>query len=529
MTIPFDVKQILIYLTIRMEYKPVPEVSLVVGQRYYIVPKSRLLSNKLVKIVNSTTRYSRFDAQSLPEAKKMKILLLSAVLDSKGAGWSSALRFSKFWNKNNEPASDTRKSTDEQVYFSFTPTPVPTVMGSTVTAEDAKKTIGELSENVIPESMRAPIEAEAGAGSVTVSAPEIRTVMSPAVKKTTDELITTLRLGEARVSISDILKRKNAPQLENLTNRLLHRTQAMQILPSDYPMPPYQYYGDQHVKVYSPYGAIELLIESQRFTHDQKAHYIRELVNKGADPSKALVTAILHNNIRALNVLLDLGADPNYVSEYKTTDGTQRFLTSPLLVAIPTRMTEVNDVWVYYVHSILKTLIQHRTFVMDERDGLTLMNRNSVPDGTPVYETVAFITPKLLGTFRERLNEHADAITRYSALPKRDLRVLEQLNKYAEILKGCIHYLEEEAVKQGALLAEPGGPAYEEARARAYGNKIGTREEQLARNRAANESVHLSISSFSNEHVGSTALADNGVRGGTRKQRRPTHRRQTRR
>jgi hypothetical protein len=494
-----------------MEYKPVEAVNLVVGQRFYIVPKSRLVSNKLVTIVSSTIRYQRFEIKPIPDTKKNTIFLLSAVLTSKSDGWYTSFTFDNFWNKDNAPSKDTRKSTEEYVYFSFTPTPAPTVMGSTVTSKEAKATIGELAENVLPASMR-PVEkpeAGAGAGSALVAPelPEIRTAMTPAIKKTTDELIATLRLGEARVSVSDILKRKNTPQLENLVNRLLYRTHAIQILPSDYPIPPGDYYGPKHVNVYSPYGAIELLIESQRFTHEQKERYIREMVHMGADPSKALVTAILYSDLHCLNVLLDLGADPNYVSEYKSTDEKQRFLTSPLLVAIPARFAETNNNWAH-IQPILQTLIQHRTFVLNAEGELTRMERNSLPDGTLVYETVAFITPKILDTFNLRLQDHIRATAEKKARFVGRNFISEA--RYTEVVQRWIHYLEEESEKQGALLAEPGGLAYEEARARAYGPALGTRNEQLARNAAANMTMR---------HT---------AEGGSRKRRTTHRRRQTR-
>jgi hypothetical protein len=503
-----------------MEYKLVAADTLVVGQRYYIVPKSRLVSNKLVTIVHSRPPYNKIDPKPVPAAKKNTILLLSAVFngaDTSSPPFYGIVRFSNFLNKDNEKVKDSRKPTEEYVYYSLTPSPVPSVMGSSVTTEEAKATIGELAENVLPASMRpaaADPEAGAGAGSESVSVPEIRTAMTPAVRKTTDELITTLRLGESRVSISDILKRKNTPQLENLENRLLSRNSAILILPSDYPIPPPRYYGVQNVDVYSPYGAIELLMVSHHIFADQKDRYIREMVLKGADPSKALVTAILMNDLRSLNTLLDLGADPNYVSEYKSTDGTQRFLTSPLLAAIPARIPDVNSL--AHIRPILETLTQHRTFVMDEHDVLTRTNRNSVPDGTPVYETMAYITQKILDIFHTRLNEHTDFVNKYRTLTTHNPHVLQHYNEYTEMLQGWIQYLEEESAKQGGLLAEPGGPAYEEARARAYGKNIGTREAQLARNAAANEAVRTSL------------LPGSGVLGGSRKRVRQT-RRQTRR
>jgi hypothetical protein len=512
-----------------MEYKPVAAVSLVVGQRYYIIPKSRLVSNKLVTIVHSKPPYNKIDPKPVPAAKKNTILLLSAVFDradTSSPPFYGVFMFSNFLNKDNEKVKDSRKSTEEYVYYSFTATPVPSVMGASVTNEEARATIGELAENVLPASMRpaaaaADPEAGAGAGSESVSVsvvPEIRSAMTPAVRKTTDELITTLRLGESRVSVSDILKRKNTPQLENLENRLLYRNFAIQILPTNYPIPPLQYYGVQTVNVYSPYGAIELLIESRHIFADQKDRYIREMVLKGADPSKALVTAILMNDLRSLNTLLDLGADPNYVSEYKSTDGTQRFLTSPLLTAIPARMPDYGHS-LAHIRPVLETLTQHRTFVMDEHDVLTRTNRNSVPDGTPVYETIAYITQKILDVFHARLNEHTDFVNKYRTLPTHNPHVVQHYNKYTEMLQGWIQYLEEESVKQGGLLAEPGGPAYEEARARAYGKNIGTREEQLARNTAANEAVRASLRPGNSEH---------GVLGGSRKRGRKI-RRQTRR
>jgi hypothetical protein len=248
------------------------------------------------------------------------------------------------------------------------------------------------------------------------------------------------------------------------------------------------------------------------------------MVLLGADPSTALVTAILKYDTRILNLLLDLGADPNYVSEYKSTDGSQRFLTSPLLAAIPARITDIPSTW-EYVKPFLQTLVQHRTFVMNEGDVLTRTNRNSVPDGTHVYETVAYITPKILGTFHERLNERMAAVTRYSTLTRHNPLVLQQIKKYTEMLQGWIHYLEEESVKQGALLAEPGGPAYEEARARAYGPALGTRNEQLARNAAANIAVRASINNSSSKELERMALmAEHGVVGGSRKHRKSSRR-----
>ena len=507
-----------------MEYKPVSGAP-VVGQRYYIVPESRLITNKfLTKVILG--KYSRRanDVKPIPAAKKSSMLLLSGVATSEGS-YYTAPTFNNFWNKDDAPSKDTRKADEKYVYFSFSATPVP-IIGATVTEEEARATVGELSPNVLPESLR-PAAAEAGAGSGSSAseppaAPLIQTPMTPAVKKTTDELVATLKLGEARLSVSDILKRKNTPQLENLENRLLTRSHALQILPTDYPIPPDQYYGVQTVNVYSPYGAIELLIESRHYTLAQKERYIREMVSKGADPSKALITAILNNiNTSLIDLLLDLGADPNYVSEYKTTDGTQRFLITPILAALPTQMIGYPLLW-NNMKQVIQSLVKIRTFV--EHDGaLVSANRNSLPNGTMVHETTAYITPKVIEIYQKRLAEHIHA--------KPSAQRLDVHRAYQELLNWVIAYLIEQSDKQGAVLAEPGGPLYEEARARAYQGHLGTREEQLARNAAADRTPadHHTRLVRSNSNLGNAAPANlnirlNGTNGGSRKRRSNKHR-----
>ena len=525
-----------------MEYRHVPHGDVVVGQRYYIVPESRLITNKFhtKAMLDKYSRRLANDVKPIPAAKKNTMFLLSGVATSVG-GYYTEPTFNNFWNKDDAPSKDTRKAEEKYVYFSFTPTPVP-IIGATVTEEEAKATVGELSPDVLPESLRLAA-AEAGAGSAaapapapTPSAPQIQTLMTPAVKKTTDELVATLKLGESRLSVSDILKRKNTPQLENLENRLLTRSYALQILPTDYPIPPDQYYGVQTVNVYSPYGAIELLIESRHYTLEQKERYIREMVSKGADPSKALITAILSNlNIPLVDLLLDLGADPNYVSEYKTTDRTRRFLTTPILAALPTQMIGYPLLW-NNMKQVLQSLVKIRTFV--EQDGaLVSANRNSLPDGTMVHETVAHITPKVIEIYKQRLAEHLHA--------KPSAERLNAHRAYQELLNWAVSYLIEQSELQGAVLAEPGGPLYEEARARAYLGHLGTREEQLARNDAADRATadratadratadRVPALVRSNSNLGNATPANlnirlNGTNGGSRK-RRANKRRLTRR
>jgi hypothetical protein len=508
-----------------MEYKPVSG-SAVVGQRYYIVPESRLITNKfLTKAILG--KYSRRanDVKPIPAAKKSSMLLISGVATSEGS-YYTAPTFNNFWNKDDAPSKDTRKADEKYVYFSFSATPVP-IIGATVTEEEARATVGELSPNVLPESLR-PAAAEAGAGSASSGssspAPLIQTPMTPAVKKTTDELVATLKLGESRLSVSDILKRKNTPQLENLENRLLTRSHALQILPTDYPVPPDQYYGVQTVNVYSPYGAIELLIESRHYTLDQKKRYIREMVSKGADPSKALITAILSDlNIPLVALLLDLGADPNHVSEYKTTDKTQRFLITPILAALPTQMIGYPLLW-NNMKQVIQSLVKIRTFV-EQEGALVSANRNSLPNGTMVHETTAYITPKVIEIYQKRLAEHIHA--------KPSAQRLDVHRAYQELLNWVIAYLIEQSEKQGAVLAEPGGPLYEEARARAYQGHLGTREEQLARNAAADRAIAAvdrntrlvrSNSNLANATPANLNIRLNGTNGGSRKRRSNKHR-----
>lgn len=479
----------------RMEYRAVTPGALANGQRYYIVPESRLAVHKLSAVVHPKYSFGPVSvAKAVPEGKKNTILLLSGIASvAKDKYGFTRFTFKDFFNKDGKPSKDTRKAGESYVYFSTTPSRIPTI-GSVVTADEAKETVGELSPNVLPESLRektvgntvavvspvAAVTPVAAVSAVSAVSAVTTNVTTPAIQKATDELIAILKLGETHMSVSDILKRKNTPRLENLENRMLLRSSAVRVLPIDYRLPAENYLSYQTVNVSSPYGAIELLLESRYFTIEQKHRYIREMVQKGADPSKALVTAIvLGTDLSILDLLLDLGADSNYVQEYKESDGSRRFLTTPLLAAIPTRIViPFNS---ETIHRTLLTLTKLRTFI--ERDGgLVSANRNSLPDGTPVYETVAHITPKVLEVYQQRLAEH-------TMLTAKNPYMLAEYQKYTDVLVAAIAYLREQSEKQGEVLAEPGGPLYEEARARAYQGTIGTRNEQIARNRAANEAV----------------------------------------
>jgi len=521
-----------------MEYKEVPKDRLVSGQRYYIVPVSRLITNGLVagavrgKLVSAV--------KPVPEGKKKTIFLLSGVADVKIIDkYYTKSSFHTFWNKDNAPSKDTRKADETYYYYSFEPTPYYNVKGSTVTAKDVTETVGEFAPNTMPVSVRNAPKAEENVPAVTAVtvaaapaelAPVLRTPMTPAVKKTTDELIIAIKSGEGRISISDILKRKNTPQLDNIENHNLVRGYAIKILPDEFPLPPPDYYYRETLSVglYSVYGAIELLIEANRyFTQEQQERYIHDMVRYGADPSRALVTAIVNGNMRIVNLLLDLGADPNYVQEYKSIVGAERFLTTPLLAAIPTTrfFKEFSAFIMDTTHvekrkALIQSLTKIRTFV--EQDGrLVLADRDSLPEGTPILDRVAYLTPKVLDRFREQLADLEHAMAARKTLSdanayKYKLLPISWYEKYQEFLKWAVRHLNEEAERQAPLLAEPGGPLYEEVRARAYGRTLGTREEQVARNAAANAAVR-------------NLMASKPASGGGSRKRSIKRKRQTRR
>jgi hypothetical protein len=517
-----------------MEYKEVVASNLVVGQRYYIVPLDRL---KVAKLVTPGIIYGQhiFITKPIPAAKKGTILLQSAVLTENNPSYPFTRKFSDFLNKDGKPlAKSPDVSKGEFKYFSYEPTPVP-IVGSTVSEANVASTVGNLSPNYMPPSMNS---AAAGAGSAVPDVPTVAEteVATPAVQKSTDLLIKALTSGESGViTISSILKRANPPLLENLVNHPLSPVNGEKLIPIEFDIPATKGFRARRINVHSPYGALELLIESNErlFSHDDKMKYIELLVSKGADPSNALVTAILHYDLPIVNLLLDLGADPNIVREYKTPDGKQRFLTSPLLASLPVRMILYNDAW---ITPILDSLTQFRTFV--EKDGhLVLVDRDSIPEGTPVYETVAHITPNILETLQKRLDDNLKATEIRKAVPsrkdvpstnKRNILPLMYYEKYTTFLNAMIGFLTGKSEQQASRLAEPGGPIYEEARARAYGNKIGTIDEQRARNRVANEAIGnmgRNMSS-SNELQRMELLAEHGIRGGskTRKRRSTRHR-----
>ena len=513
-----------------MEYKEVVASNLVVGQRYYIVPFDRL---KVAKLVTAGIIYGQhvFITKPIPAAKKGTILLQSAVLTENIPSYPFTRKFAEFWNKDGKPPA---KSPDvnkgEFKYFSYEPTPVP-IVGSTVSDANVASTVGNLSPNYMPPSMNS---ATATDSTTATAATAITAVATPAVQKSTDLLIKALTSGESGiVTISSILKRKDLPLLENLVNHPLSPENGEKLIPIEFDIPATKGFRARRINVHSPYGALELLIESNErlFSHDDKMKYIELLVSKGADPSNALVTAILHYDLPIVNLLLDLGADPNIVREYKTPDGKQRFLTSPLLASLPVRMILYNDAW---ITPILDSLTQFRTFV--EKDGhLVLVDRDSIPEGTPVYETVAHITPNILKTLNDRLDNNLKATEIRKAVPsrkvvpstnKRNILPLMYYEKYTTFLNAMIGFLTGKSEQQASRLAEPGGPLYEEARARAYGNKIGTIDEQRARNRVANEAIGSRNMSSSNELQRMELLAEHGIRGGskTRKRRSTRHR-----
>ena len=511
-----------------MEYKEADR--LVLGQRYYIVPLDRLKTNRLVTMKMTYGQYVA-TAKPIPAAKKGTILLQSAVVTENNPSYPYNRTFAEFWNKDGKPLSKSPCVINGEFrYFSYDPTPV-IAIGSTVSEANVATTVGNLSSNYMPPSMNSAAAAatsattaDAGAGSAVSSA------VSSAVQKSTDLLIKTLTLGESgSVTIPAILKRANPPLLENLVNRPLSYDNGSQIIPNEFDIPPNKGFQAQHINVESPYGALELLIKSNEriFSHEDKEKYIRLLVSMGADPSNALVTAILHYDLPIVNLLLDLGADPNIVREYKTPDGEKRFLTSPLLASLPVKPVQSWN----GIADILDSLTKFRTFV--EKDGrLVLVDRDSIPDGTPVYETVAHITPTVLDTLQKRLDDHVEATEILKAAPRSSSYFLLQpahYEKYTEFLNTMIGFLRGKSEHQGPRLAEPGGPLYEEARARAYGKNIGTRGEQLARNLAANKAfsnVVLRNNAPSNELQRMALLAEHGIK--TRK-RASNRRRYTRR
>ena len=505
-----------------MEYKEADR--LVLGQRYYIVPLDRLKTNKLVTMKMTYGQYVA-TANPIPAAKKGTILLQSAVITENNPSYPFTRKFVDFWNKDGKPlAKSSCVIKGEFRYFSYEPTPV-IAIGSTVSEANVASTVGNLSLNYMPPSMS--LEAAAGAGSAAAVSVARTAAVTPAVQKSTELLSNALKSGESGgVTIPAILKRANPPLLENLVNHPLSPVNGEKLIPIEFDIPDNKRFTRRINNVHSPYGALELLIESN-FSHEDKMKYIELLVSMGADPSNALVTAILHYDLPIVNLLLDLGADPNIVREYKTPDGKQRFLTSPLLASLPVRTILYNDTW---ITDILDSLTQFRTFV--EKDGhLVLVDSDSIPEGIPVYETVAYITPNILETLQKRLKDHLEATETRKAMPSTNTYLLltpMYYDKYTKFLNAMIGFLTGKSEQQASRLAEPGGPLYEEARARAYGKNIGTRNEQLARNRAANEAVSNMVRSNnapSNELQRMELLAKHGIRGGGKTRKRVSKRR----
>jgi hypothetical protein len=136
-------------------------------------------------------------------------------------------------------------------------------------------------------------------------------------------------------------------------------------------------------------------------------------------------------------------------------------------------MTGVNDYYIIRdltiiwenIKQIICQLVQRRTFIEQDEKLVLIADRNSLPEGTPVYDTAASITPRILSVFNERLIEHKVALEERPTIPNIDA---SWYNKYTDLLEWSLEYIKTESVNQAIWMFEPGGSAFQEARSRSY-------------------------------------------------------------
>lgn len=409
------------------EYKLIVTLSLVPGIRYYIVPKTRLTEKKLI-------------GKAIPEEKADKILLMSGILVSEDHNWAKPI-FKDFQKRDGSAHTAPGKPTGQtHSWYSFEPTEV-IQTGLQVTEKDVEKTHGVVAEEAVPEEAAA--SGEAG---------EAR--KKSAIKKSTDELVDILFKGPGRHTIETVFERKNPPDVHVTTvfhqynqaaayklsyneKRLLNNTDYFiyYILP----------FGFEDESVLTEYGVIDHVNNYPNYQDASKLFYTNFFIDKGANPSKALVTAVANKNINLVKLLLDKGADPNIIKVYTTKSG-KRFTRTPVEVLVPSIPIDYKQLatrkWPMmwsYVEKTADELLKERYFkIIDEK----LVPTNEADEEGFLVEVN--VTKPMIEEMKNKL-----AKTEAQAI-----KLEQNITEYSETIKRVIAKFEE---KYKIISLRPGG------------------------------------------------------------------------
>jgi hypothetical protein len=335
--------------------------------------------------------------------------------------------------------------------------------------------------------LEAEEEAEAGAGAGAGSAAAAPApTFSREQRKSTDLLLDTLIQGENRQTVLQILNRASKPDLSVVRHMPVSFVAATQLLPKgkkegDIETSRYsyvakstggQYTTTMNITIFK--DCIGLLMDSRRFTHEQKQEYTQLLLERGANPSTSLTLAVANLNIPVVKMLLDAGADPNTVTKYFFKE--EPFYTTPVKAVIPETMVTRSEVTEHSrvsvdiqkkkwadMETIAALLVQPREFV--EQDGKLVMADPS-PDTITVEPFISLpMLQELQGRLQANIQETervrpilAAPSTRSSLYEQRHLVHTTWYERHTEVLSRILARLEEVSTRQrmapGMNLAE---------------------------------------------------------------------------
>ena len=467
------------------EFKPIVWTQLTnehVGQRFWIVPNDRL------KLAGLT-------GKPVPEDKKKPILLLSGVFKGHVDGvWGRPI-FAEFQNKDDAPVKKTAGTYPHETlhtYFYFEPVEIGS-LATTVKKENIVRTLG-VSANMLEEG-----EGDAGAGAGAGSS------YSREQRISTDLLLDTLILGENKQTVKQILMRASKPDLSVVRQMPVSQTAALQLLPEgkkeedleriEYITPTTKYGPSYRYVTTVTYfkDCIGLLMDSDKFTEEQKTEYYKLFVANGANPSVSLTLAVANLNVPVVRMLLEAGADSNTVTKYFWK--TEEYFTTPVKAVIPqTLITKVHSVRYIPIDKetqmkkwknmevLTEELLKARDFV--EQDGKLAMVE---PDqGTLTIEP--FISLPMLQELRGRVTrnlEETERVRQIQAGPNSyEKRVLEHITWYQYhgiIIGRILAKLEEISTRQRSA---PGGNLAEQARLNAVAHGFRNETRNNRRNHA---------------------------------------------
>jgi len=354
-----------------------------IGKRFWIVKNDSLRRDKLV-------------GKPIPDEKRTQrsLLLLSGVL----LGYTDRDKrpvFGDFLNKDGEAVVRTGgryPDEDTHTYFPFAPVEIVSRV-SEVKKETIMKTLGVDADMLGQEDTVIRTNANANANASR---------RASATWNNTNLLLDTLMNGESRQTVTQILQRKDAPDLTVIRRQPVSYVAALHLLPKG--MTKNDILVDSHrgsqtkaKNLLYQKDCIGILIDSTAFDHDQKRQYLRLLLEKGADPSISLVLAVAKEEAEFVRILLDAGADPNTVTSYFMND--VEFHTAPLLAATPETLVFTGlDTYNRMVPDLQRhAFVQMRTVV----DELLKTRESTEETGTLVTET--FVSKQMLSELRDRL------------------------------------------------------------------------------------------------------------------------------